>query len=138
MHLNKQNLLTKLCWCVSATCLCIILCDCIGCTSWTNPTPDIIYSETVTFDEYGNQTSGIISVSDDKSGFIVTAHFISRYNAMIKKYGKKFTPELENNQGANKIDKTPYWYITNQSMGYFLTMNDLRRMELKANAKIKK
>lgn len=109
----------------------ILLCCCLcGCLSWTNPTPDIINSDTISYDEYGNQTSGIISVSDDKTGFIVTKHFIDRYNSMIEKYGKKFVPELKKEQGVSKIDNTKFYFISNQSMGYFLTMNDLRRLDI--------
>ena len=109
----------------------ILLCCCLcGCLSWTNPTPDIINSGTISYDEYGNQTSGIISVSDDKTGFIVTKHFIDRYNSMIEKYGKKFVPELKKEQGVSKIDNTQFYFISNQSMGYFLTMNDLRRLDI--------
>ena len=109
----------------------ILLCCCLcGCLSWTNPTPDIINSDTISYDEYGNQTSGIISVSDDKTGFIVTKHFIDRFNSMIEKYGKKFVPELKKEQGVSKIDNTKFYFISNQSMGYFLTMNDLRRLDI--------
>lgn len=109
----------------------ILLCCCLcGCLSWTNPTPDIINSNTISYDEYGNQTSGIISVSNDKTGFIVTKHFIDRYNSMIEKYGKKFVPELKKDQGVSKIDNTKFYFISNQSMGYFLTMNDLRRLDI--------
>ena len=87
------------------------------------------------YDEYGNKTSGIIEVSNDKTGFIVTGHFINRFNTMIEKYGKKFQPELKKNQGVIKIDKTNYYFISNQSMGYFLTLNDLRRMDVNATKK---
>ena len=104
--------------------------------SFTNPTPDIIHSDQISYDEYGNKTSGIISVSDDKTGFIVTENFINRFNSMIEKYGKKFQPELKKNQGTYKIDKTNYYFMSNQSMGTFLTLNDLRRMD--ANAAKKK
>lgn len=109
----------------------ILLCCCLcGCLSWTNPTPNIINSDTISYDEYGNQTSGIISVSNDKTGFIVTKHFIDRYNSMIEKYGKKFVPELKKEQGVLKIDNTEFYFMSNQSMGYFLTMNDLRRLDI--------
>ncbi len=114
----------------------ILLCCCLcGCLSWTNPTPDIINSDTISYDEYGNQTSGIISVSNDKTGFIVTKHFIDRYNSMIEKYGKKFVPELKKDQGVSKIDNTKFYFISNQSMGYFLTMNDLRRLDINVTKK---
>lgn len=114
----------------------ILLCGCLcGCLSWTNPTPDIINSDTISYDEYGNQTSGIISVSNDKTGFIVTKHFIDRYNSMIEKYGKKFVPELKKEQGVSKIDNTKFYFISNQSMGYFLTMNDLRRLDINVTKK---
>lgn len=101
-----------------------------GCLWFTNPTPDIINSEIISYDEYGNQTSGIISVSNDKTGFIVTKRFIERYNSMIERYGKKFIPELIQNQGVSKIDKTDFYFISNQCMGYFLTMNDMRRLDV--------
>lgn len=114
----------------------ILLCCCLcGCLSWTNPTPNIINSDTISYDEYGNQTSGIISVSNDKTGFIVTKHFIDRYNSMIEKYGKKFVPELKKEQGISKIDNTEFYFMSNQSMGYFLTMNDLRRLDINVTKK---
>lgn len=128
MHLNK--LVTYFLFLI----VCFGLCGCTG-FSFTNPTPDIIHSEQISYDEYGNKTSGIISVSDDKTGFIVTESFINRFNSMIEKYGKKFQPELKKNQGVAKIDKTKYYFITNQSMGYFLTLNDLRRMDVNATKK---
>ena len=62
--------------------LCCILCGCAG-FSFTNPTPDVIHSDQISYDEYGNKTSGIISVSDDKTGFIVTESFINRFNSMV-------------------------------------------------------
>ena len=114
----------------------ILLCCCLcGCLSWTNPTPDIINGDVIIHDEYGNQTSGIISVSNDKTGFIVTKHFIDRYNSMIDKYGKKFVPELKKEQGVSKIDNTEFYFMSNQSMGYFLTMNDLRRLDINVTKK---
>ena len=128
MHLNK--LVTYFLFLI----LCCGLCGCAG-FSFTNPTPDIIHSEQISYDEYGNKTSGIISVSDDKTGFIVTESFINRFNSMIEKYGKRFQPELKKNQGVVKIDKTNYYFISNQSMGYFLTLNDLRRMDVNATKK---
>ena len=112
---------------VNSILICLLL---SGCLSVTNPTPDIIDSSVISYDEYGNQTSGIISVSNDKTGFIVTKHFIDRYNSMIEKYGKKFAPELKKDQGVSKIDKTDFYFISNQCMGYFLTMNDMRRLDV--------
>lgn len=112
---------------VSSVLICLIL---SGCLWFTNPTPNIINSEIISYDEYGNQTSGIISISNDKTGFIVTKRFIERYNSMIDKYGKKFAPELKKDQGVSKIDKTDFYFISNQSMGYFLTMNDMRRLDV--------
>lgn len=117
---------------VNSIIICLLL---SGCLSVTNPTPDIINSNIISYDEYGNQTSGIISVSNDKSGFIVTEHFIDRYNMMIVKYGNKFIPELKKDQGVNKIDNTKFYFISNQSMGYFLTMNDMRRLDINAAKK---
>ena len=128
MHLNKLVIYFLF------LIVCFSLCGCAG-FSFTNPTPDIIHSEQISYDEYGNKTSGIISVSNDKTGFIVTENFINRFNSMIEKYGKKFQPELKKNQGVAKIDKTNYYFVTNQSMGYFLTLNDLRRMDVNATKK---
>ena len=119
---------------LSSFIICVILCGCWN-YSFTNPTPDVIHSDQISYDEYGNKTSGIIEVSNDKTGFIVTGHFINRFNTMIEKYGKKLQPELKKNQGVIKIDKTNYYFISNQSMGYFLTLNDLRRMDVNATKK---
>ena len=94
-----------------------------GCISWTNPTPDEIEHKEISYDEYGNQTAGVIDICLDKKSFIVTQHFVDRYNALIDVYGKDFYPALKRNDGIEKIeddskykefymiDKVHYYYM---------------------------
>ncbi len=110
-------------------CLSFILIFTSGCSMFTNPSIAIIDSNTISYDESGNLTSDILSESSDKKGFIVTKRFVERFNAMIEIYGKDFTPKLVKDQGVSEVNKTEYYFITNQSMNYFLLLNDMRRMD---------
>jgi phage regulator Rha-like protein len=49
----------------------------------------------------GEQTSGIIKAEtlNGKKGFLVTPHFVDRYNALIEQYAERFFPPLLRNAG---------------------------------------
>lgn len=74
-----------------------------------------------------DQTSGVIS--SVPSGFVVTAHFRQRYNALIAVYGGDFAPPLKPDQGIAPISDDR-WLISKQAMVWMLTMNDWRRAGL--------
>lgn len=106
--------------------LCSIL---VGCTSTTNKTPDIITSDSISYDEYGNLSGGILGIEDGKY-FIITAHTVDLYNALVKKYGKSITPEVKENDGIIKVDNCELYKITPKYMKYFLDFADQYNLEL--------
>ncbi len=83
-----------------------------GCTSVTNPTPDIVKPQEISFD--GNaQNSGVL-YQITSGGFIITESARIRYNALIKKYGDKCTPVLTEDFGI-----TPVYIITDEGFENF-------------------
>ena len=96
-----------------------------GCGSIDPYVPDIvpIEEETPSFDG-GERNSGIISTYE--GGFIVTAHFRDRYNALIKDYGETFDPDLKKDKGTSPRRDGNY-FIDKQHMVYFLDMNAKRK-----------
>ena len=80
-------------------------------TAWTNPTPDPIHSDTIDFDEYGNQTAGILYVDLTCNKFVLTKQLLDKYNSHIEKYGDQFSPKLKRNEGTEKINGTDYYYL---------------------------
>lgn len=75
-----------------------------GCTSWTNPSPDPVHATVISFDEFGNQTGGIIKVDVELRKFIVTESLVKKYNALIRLYGNDHVPKIKENDGITKID----------------------------------
>lgn len=87
----------------------------VGCTSVTNPTPDIVKPQEISFD--GNaQNSGIL-YQITEGGFIITESARARYNALIKKYGTNCTPILTEDFGI-----TPVYIITDEGFENFAKM----------------
>lgn len=83
-----------------------------GCNNITNPTPDIVKPQEISFD--GNtQNSGIL-YQITSGGFIITESARARYNALIKKYGDKCTPALTEDFGI-----TPVYIITDEGFENF-------------------
>jgi len=120
-----------------------ILCfNLFGCTSWTNPTPDIINNEIISYDE-GVQNGGIIQTyiytenNTENKGFIITENAKNRYNALIKKYGNRFIPELKQDMGIKiiNINNKQYYFISAQHMVYFADMMDYYRLDKKIKDK---
>lgn len=87
----------------------------IGCNSITNPTPDIVKPQEISFD--GNvQNSGVL-YQITSGGFIITESAKERYNALIDKYGNKCTPVLQKDFGL-----TPVYIITDEGFENFAKM----------------
>lgn len=91
--------------------------------------PTASHSQTASYDSSVND-SGIVSMETD--GFLVTAHFRDRYNAMIELYGHEpeFIPPLEKDRGLIPSHRTGRGeYICNsEAMSKFLQMNRWRKM----------
>lgn len=120
----------------------ILSCLCVGCISWTNPTPDPIHSDTISYDEFGNKTGGILGIDSDVKMFIITPGLRDRYNGLIDKYGKTFTPEVKKDFGISKYGKTEpiYGIDPNKVQLYYMTAQAsgiLDRMVTKDNAQQK-
>lgn len=86
-----------------------------------DPPQQVVVDEEPSWD--GNeQNSGVLDVYPE-GGFVVTAHFIERYNSLIRIHGNRFQPPLRRNRGVlthpNGID----FIIDNQHMVFFLDMN---------------
>ena len=73
------------------------------------------------------QNSGVIASTP--SGFVVTAHFRERYNALIAVYGADYLPALKPDAGLTEITGGR-WLIDRQHMTKFLEMNAWRRAAL--------
>ncbi len=86
-------------------------------------TPKVVTSTQASFD--GNeQNSGVISVQPN--GYVVTAHFRDRYNALIADYGTAFTPPLSHDAGIARL--TDYtWLIDREHMIKMIEMNTWRK-----------
>lgn len=76
----------------------------------TNKTPDIIYPAVISFDEYGEQTAGLIRV--DNGNYILSKSAVDKYNALIDKWGnsKEFSSptHILKNDGIEKINDEYY------------------------------
>ena len=95
----------------------------VGCSTVV---PDRVESREASFD--GNdQNSGVIASTP--AGFVVTAHFRERYNALIATYGGDFAPPLTPDAGLAPLGDGR-WRITKQHMVQFLTMNAWRKARL--------
>lgn len=101
---------------------------CIGSTV----TPDAVVSEQASFDG-AQQNSGILCVRD--GAFVVTEHFVERYNALIAIYGDSkdsltrlpyFVPALKRGHGVSQ-DEAGAWVMSAQAMSHFLKMNAWRK-----------
>ena len=108
-----------------------------GCTIWTNPTPNIINNDIISYDN-GIQNGGILQtytyldVNNNKNeGFIITENAKNRYNSLIYKYGNRFIPELKQNAGIIEIQNNNkiYYFMSAQYMVYFADMMDYYRLD---------
>lgn len=95
-----------------------------GCATTVVPQP--VEAREASFD--GNeQTSGVLSATD--AGFVVTARFRERFNALAAIYGRAFTPPLVAEAGVTRVSEDR-WLVSRQAMVQFLEMNSWRRAGL--------
>ncbi len=93
-----------------------------GCTV----TPQVVKPTQASFDE-GGQNSGLIG--HDSYGFpIITMHALDRYNALIDRYGSRFTPPVKQNEGIF-LTETNTAVMSWASEYYFATMNRWLKQE---------
>ena len=100
-----------------------------GCAISTTSYLDIPFNNAPSYDG-GAQTSGILEAAEDGTGFIVTKHFVDRYDILFKKYSKQLLIPSSAKQGIKKLKPISNYFIDNQNMQYFLLMNKLRKQEL--------
>lgn len=106
--------------------LMIILITALALAGCSTVTPDRVESREASFD--GNaRNSGV--VESTPNGFVVTAHFRARYNALIEIYGRDFQPALAADAGITQLGSGEL-LITKQAMVDFLTMNAWRKARL--------
>lgn len=67
------------------------------------------------------QNSGVLGL-DGEGDLIITLHAVDRYNALIDKYGKEFTPPLQHNEGLFLTD-TNTALMSFGAVQHFVTMN---------------
>ena len=86
--------------------------------------PSTVRSSAASYD--GNdQNSGIISASAE--GYVVTAHFRDRYNALVAIYGRDFAVPLKPDDG---LTNNGQWVIDRQHLSQFLEMSAWSRAGL--------
>jgi hypothetical protein len=111
---------------LAIVCVGLALSGCAGTVS-----ADRISAAAASYD--GNdQNSGILSVN--ALGYLVTAHFRYRYNALIETYGRDFSPPLTPDAGLTEITSAR-WMIDRQHLAQFLEMNAWHRANLKPKNK---
>jgi hypothetical protein len=106
----------------------ILVCFLSGCAHDTIR-PEAPKAQTASFDSTV-QDSGIVSAEAD--GFLVTAHFRDRYNAMVELYGHEpeFIPPLERDRGivpSHKPGRGEY-LCNGEAMARFVQLNRWRKM----------
>jgi len=106
-------------------CLALLL---TGCTV----TPKVVHDAQASFDGT-QQNSGILGF-DGEGHCVITLHAVERYNALVDKYGKRFTPPLQRNQGLFLTD-TNTAVMSFGSVEYFATMNRWAHQEAPAWSK---
>ncbi len=107
-------------------------------------TQKAVISQTASMD--GNvPDSGILT--ETTGGYVVTAHFRDRYNALVATYGSSktadgapiFTPALRKDDGFTKLSGATsqalygqqVWLITKQAMETMVVLSDLKRRGFK-------
>lgn len=111
--------------------LAIALTACVlgtGCASTMRPAP--VIRQLASWDGT-NQNSGFICFTN--GGALITAHARERYNALVKSYGARFQPALQEDAGIRAVDEKNgsngiYW-IDAEHLADFATMNRWRRGE---------
>lgn len=71
-------------------------------------TPRLVEPTSPSLDEYGQPTSGVITVTTN-GDFLVTAGWVDRYSAMVKTWGAKIDPPWTSTNGVVRAkDGTNY------------------------------
>lgn len=97
-----------------------------GCTSSLTIAPAPIKTTQASWD--GNkQNSGIISVNKD--GFLVTPHFIDRYQGLLARYGDRLTPKVRPDDTIGVSPEGGNFQITAQVLARFNRLNAMRKAE---------
>lgn len=73
------------------------------------------------------QNSGIISV--DEEGFLVTPHFIDRYQGLLARYGDRLTPKVRPDDTVGTSPEDGNFRITGEVLQRFNRMNAMRKAE---------
>jgi hypothetical protein len=103
----------------SLFCICGFLAP--ACTSTV--TPARVEATQASFDGT-EQNSGILGTQP--GGFLVTAHFRDRFNALVADYGRAFAPALQRDEGLRPADGG-CWFIDAGAMARFVRMNAWRK-----------
>lgn len=103
-----------------------------GCSTVTPPPAPA--AQVASFDQ-GDATSGILRYDSRAAGYIVTARFVQRYEALVAVYGDAkdsltglpyFLPALTRGYGL-RLSETGEYVMTAEAMTYFVRMNQWRR-----------
>lgn len=101
-----------------------LLVACSGCGTTKTIIPPQVVTTQASFD--GNhQTSGILSV--DETGFLVTPRYIERYDAMLEKYGERFSPPIKPGDRRGITPEGENYRITGETRSRFGQMNQMRK-----------
>lgn len=97
-----------------------------GCTKSLTIAPAPIATTQASWD--GNkQTSGIIAANEN--GFLVTPHFIDRYQALLAHYGARLIPVTRPDDTIGVSPEAGNFRITAQVLMRFNRMNAMRKAE---------
>lgn len=89
--------------------------------------PSAIVSKEASFD--GNvANSGIVDAVPGE-GFIVTTHWIERYDGLLGKYGPRLTPPIASGNRVGFTEKDGRIYITSEVLVRFIRLNQWRKAE---------
>ena len=97
-----------------------------ACTHSLTIAPEPIKTTQASWD--GNkQNSGIISVNED--GFLVTPHFMDRYQGLLARYGDRLTPRVRPDDTIGVSPEQENFRITGQVLQRFNRLNAMRKAE---------
>lgn len=88
----------------------------VGCTTVV---PDKTEAKQPSFDA-GGQNSGFLGFDATGNG-IITEHARQRYDGLITRYGSRFIPQIDKDNGLTSTNAN--WRITPQALVNFETMN---------------
>jgi len=92
---------------------------CLGLSGCT-VAPDILPPAAQASYDGNAQNSGLVGFTPD-GGALITTHARDRYNALVAKYGKNYTPPLQPDVGLEP--RNGLYHIDAQHLVYFAEMN---------------